>query len=176
MNDVAPEAGGSTRFYDINNTSQRVDFECAPRAGEALIFRQPPAAQYYHDGEELRSGVKYLFRTDVMYRVIPREKKKPRQSKSGTCMNTNTAIKGDTTALLLSLKQKIIIHGEGSIGTDDAHRIGGWLLAETDTEAEVLGMIDDPNILSAALCRVLGKEAAERREKECGEGAGSSGV
>ena len=39
-----------------------------PRAGRACVFRQPPDASYMHDGEELSGGVKYLLRTDVMYR------------------------------------------------------------------------------------------------------------
>lgn len=70
--------GGATRFY--SNTEfvddeqlgkqsvRKLDFAVAPEPGLAVLFRQPPGAELYHDGEQLRSGVKYLFRTDVMYR------------------------------------------------------------------------------------------------------------
>ena len=39
-----------------------------PEEGLGLIFRQPPGEFLLHDGECLRGGVKYLFRSDVMYR------------------------------------------------------------------------------------------------------------
>jgi len=56
--------GGRTRFFDKNYE------EIAAIKGEpglCLIFRQPPEAQLVHDGEEVTAGVKYLYRTDVMY-------------------------------------------------------------------------------------------------------------
>lgn len=59
--------GGDTRFY-FSWDPQRADVSVEPRAGLCVIFRQPPEQRYYHDGEEVSSGVKYLFRTDVMYR------------------------------------------------------------------------------------------------------------
>ena len=40
-----------------------------PAPGAACVFRQPPGAQYRHDGELLATGVKYLLRTDVMYEL-----------------------------------------------------------------------------------------------------------
>ena len=40
----------------------------APGPGRAVVFRQPPGRYFYHDGEALGSGRKYLLRTDVMYR------------------------------------------------------------------------------------------------------------
>ena len=58
---------GRTRFYR-STTSDEVEYACQPEAGLALIFRQPPSARYLHDGEPVRSGVKYLWRCDVMYR------------------------------------------------------------------------------------------------------------
>ena len=57
---------GRTRF--CSTTSDEVEYACRPEAGLALIFRQPPSAHYLHDGEPVRSGVKYLWRCDVMYR------------------------------------------------------------------------------------------------------------
>lgn len=59
--------GGSTRFYDGRDDPTPA-FSVKPRTGLCLLFRQPPGKNYYHDGEELRSDVKYLFRSDVMYR------------------------------------------------------------------------------------------------------------
>ena len=38
-----------------------------PETGLCLIFRQPPSQRYLHEGLELKSGLKYLFRSDVMY-------------------------------------------------------------------------------------------------------------
>lgn len=66
--------GGSTRFYlsDDPHFEWRSDFgepsfEVVPEVGLCLIFRQPPGRTYWHDGEELSSGRKYLLRSDVMY-------------------------------------------------------------------------------------------------------------
>lgn len=67
--------GGATRFYcREENDRPRLgrdadpDLVVRPEAGLAAIFRQPPGAALLHDGEALGSGVKYLFRTDVMYK------------------------------------------------------------------------------------------------------------
>jgi hypothetical protein len=60
--------GGSTRFYKDNTTD--VDFAVTPEAGKCVIFRQPPAEYYMHDGEALGSGLKYLLRTDIMYQRL----------------------------------------------------------------------------------------------------------
>ena len=68
VGDINEDAGGRTRFYKSN--CRDIEFQCLPRAGDCILFRQPPGTQYYHDGEELISGVKYLFRSDVMYRKI----------------------------------------------------------------------------------------------------------
>jgi len=63
--------GGRTRFYfDRGKEADRSSaFAVTPDTGLCLLFRQPPGKAYYHDGEELGSGVKYLFRSDVMYRL-----------------------------------------------------------------------------------------------------------
>lgn len=58
--------GGATRFYFEKH--DEFDHSIIPEVGSCLLFRQPPGQNYRHDGEELRSGVKYLFRSDIMYR------------------------------------------------------------------------------------------------------------
>lgn len=60
--------GGSTRFYLTDPSERKPDLAIVPKTGLCLLFRQPPGQQYYHDGEQLQSGLKYLFRSDVMYR------------------------------------------------------------------------------------------------------------
>jgi len=74
MRDVPPAAGGATRFYPGNGQRRYSPGEpvlsVAPEAGLAVIFRQPPGEQLLHDGEELSDGLKYLFRSDVMYRRV----------------------------------------------------------------------------------------------------------
>lgn len=67
--------GGKTRFYlsddphfEWGSDFGAPDFEVAPRAGRCLLFRQPPGRTYWHDGEGVSSGRKYLLRSDVMYR------------------------------------------------------------------------------------------------------------
>ncbi|KAL5324957.1 hypothetical protein ACEPPN_006078 [Leptodophora sp. 'Broadleaf-Isolate-01'] len=52
--------GGATRFLSPNH---EVIASIQPVLGQALLFRD----DVWHDGEELREGVKYLLRTDVMY-------------------------------------------------------------------------------------------------------------
>lgn len=42
-------------------------YKVVPRTGLCLLFRQPPSEHYIHEGGKLLSGVKYLFRSDVMY-------------------------------------------------------------------------------------------------------------
>lgn len=60
--------GGSTRFY-LDKSAPRVpSHSVVPAPGRCLLFRQPPGKSYHHDGEKLGSGLKYLFRSDVMYR------------------------------------------------------------------------------------------------------------
>ena len=102
LNDVAPEHGGCTRFYDeqrprrqagwakavrararrggggaggggggMSGGERAVDLAVRPKAGVAAVFRHAHLLgdRLLHDGEVLRGGVKYLLRTDVMYRV-----------------------------------------------------------------------------------------------------------
>ena len=66
--------GGATRFYGEAPKKRKgvverpVTLAVAPGPGRAVVFRQPPGRYFYHDGEALGSGRKYLLRTDVMYR------------------------------------------------------------------------------------------------------------
>lgn len=58
--------GGSTRFYETDEFDGPT--HCVkPVTGMALIFRQPPGQNHLHDGEQVKSGFKYLLRTDAMY-------------------------------------------------------------------------------------------------------------
>jgi prolyl 4-hydroxylase len=50
--------GGETRFLDL-------DVAVRPRTGMALLFQH----HLLHEGSVVRSGVKYVLRSDVMYRV-----------------------------------------------------------------------------------------------------------
>lgn len=71
MNDV--NDGGCTRFYKTRssrNDDSGPDLSVRPKAGLCLVFRQPPGESYWHDGEALGSGSKFLFRSDVMYRKV----------------------------------------------------------------------------------------------------------
>lgn len=75
--------GGKTRFYfnddpylEWREDFGQPDFEITPTAGLCLLFRQPPGQTYWHDGEAVRAGQKYLLRSDVMYRRQPQKRKR----------------------------------------------------------------------------------------------------
>jgi hypothetical protein len=51
--------GGDTRFHDF-------DVDVVPKTGLALFFQH----RLWHEGSELREGVKYVLRSDVMYRDV----------------------------------------------------------------------------------------------------------
>lgn len=52
--------GGNTNFYDEN---KKLIYELKPETGLVLLFIHDT----FHEGAELKSGLKYLMRTDVMY-------------------------------------------------------------------------------------------------------------
>ena len=56
--------GGSTTFLEDPGVTD-VDIPYHPRTGSVVVF----AHQLYHEGEELREGVKYACRTDLMVRA-----------------------------------------------------------------------------------------------------------
>jgi len=73
LNTLPAGAGGATRFYaraDAGRAAEAVvDLRLVAEAGLACVFRQPPDHKLVHDGEAVGPGlVKYLLRTDVMYR------------------------------------------------------------------------------------------------------------
>jgi len=67
LNDCPDGSGGETAFWlKGERTAIR------PIAGLCLAFRQPTTKCYNHEGMELLDGLKYLIRSDVMYRKKPR--------------------------------------------------------------------------------------------------------
>ncbi|MBX7099271.1 MAG: 2OG-Fe(II) oxygenase [Myxococcaceae bacterium] len=54
-------SGGETRFLDLGR-------DVIPRAGRAVLFNHA----LIHEGREVKGGVKYAVRTDVMYRPLGR--------------------------------------------------------------------------------------------------------
>merc|ERR1719389_1337633 len=83
--------GGSTRFYFEGD--KKASFAVTPSPGLCLLFRQPPGEAYYHDGEMLGSGVKYLFRSDVMYRRLTSASQSANESvASGTDSDSGSKI------------------------------------------------------------------------------------
>ena len=74
LNDGTKEfSGGRTRFYNLNKSNKwEVSVGVAATPGLSLMFNQYPE-QLRHDGEEVFHGVKYLMRTDVMYKCDEKE-------------------------------------------------------------------------------------------------------
>lgn len=78
LNTVPVESGGATRFLEppapkISNESQQSshtspETHCVymnqPVQGSAAVFRD----DVYHDGEAMKDGIKYLLRTDMVFR------------------------------------------------------------------------------------------------------------
>lgn len=66
--------GGSTNFLSDHTTpgpQGTLLVSLPPTAGMLLVFEQ----NIYHEGEALRSGVKYMMRSDLMYKLGPIEEK-----------------------------------------------------------------------------------------------------
>jgi len=69
--------GGATRFYAAEDhtpggwgSAPAIEHTVQGKPGLCCVFRQPPACRYMHDGEAVEAGVKYLIRSDVMYRRV----------------------------------------------------------------------------------------------------------
>ena len=67
LNDLTPEQGGRTRFFEKMVGGKPIAF-AGGKAGSIAIFKQAVAPfTPIHDGEKVNSGLKYLMRTDVIY-------------------------------------------------------------------------------------------------------------
>ena len=69
--------GGRTCFFNPHKITGKMEVSVGvvAHAGSALIFNQAPE-RIYHNGEEVYDGVKYLMRTDVMYKAVGEAKGK----------------------------------------------------------------------------------------------------
>jgi len=73
--------GGETTFFD--KVFKGSKFPCVPKTGMCLFFRQ---RGWVHEGSELKSGVKYTIRTELMYRYVqPEEVQDFKHEKCGLC-------------------------------------------------------------------------------------------
>ena len=70
--------GGTTRFYDRR---ERYYTDLKPKTGSVLIFQH----DLVHEGVEVKTGVKYVLRTDIMYADMPIDRK----NLSGNIVNNN---------------------------------------------------------------------------------------
>lgn len=62
VGDEAQLVGGATSFLS-SNEQRKMDVD--PKAGRVLIFQH---RRLYHSGDDVREGIKYTMRTDIMYR------------------------------------------------------------------------------------------------------------
>ncbi len=62
LNDHTQFEGGATRFY-ADRFVEEPDFEVAPERGQAIVFSHA----FWHDGQAVTQGTKYVLRTDVVY-------------------------------------------------------------------------------------------------------------
>jgi prolyl 4-hydroxylase len=70
LNDLLPEQGGLTRFFKKMTGGQPVA-SAGGLAGSIAIFKQSLVPYSpVHDGGQLISGLKYLMRTDVVYKPV----------------------------------------------------------------------------------------------------------
>ncbi|KAK3326412.1 oxidoreductase domain-containing protein [Apodospora peruviana] len=61
--------GGATSFLS-NDEKRKVDVD--PKAGRVLIFQH---RKLLHSGDDVKKGIKYTMRTDIMYEIIPADDK-----------------------------------------------------------------------------------------------------
>ncbi|KAI0134316.1 oxidoreductase domain-containing protein [Xylariales sp. AK1849] len=65
--DEAELVGGATSFLSYNEM-RKVDVD--PKAGRVLIFQH---RRLYHSGDDVKAGIKYTVRTDIMYELQRKE-------------------------------------------------------------------------------------------------------
>jgi hypothetical protein len=65
LNDIPNDCGGETRFYDFIKSENIVTAQFQGQTGYAIIFDH----DILHDGNELQKGVKYVLRTEIVYRL-----------------------------------------------------------------------------------------------------------
>jgi len=71
LNDLSPEQGGMTRFYRKMTGAGKPVAAAGGIAGSLGIFKQSLVPYSpVHDGEQVASGLKYLMRTDVIYKRV----------------------------------------------------------------------------------------------------------
>jgi len=72
LNDLKPEQGGKTRFY-TKMMGGNIVASVGGSAGTVAIFKQALGGVFtpVHDGEKVNSGLKYLMRTDIIYKIKP---------------------------------------------------------------------------------------------------------
>ncbi|KAI0836700.1 hypothetical protein F5Y06DRAFT_288333 [Hypoxylon sp. FL0890] len=67
VGDAAELVGGATSFLS-SNQERKMDVD--PKAGRVLIFQH---RRLYHSGDDVKEGIKYTMRTDIMYRQRPQQ-------------------------------------------------------------------------------------------------------
>lgn len=68
LNDLSQEQSGKTRFWSHPKGMGKPVDHAGGTAGSVCLFKQANFSDTpWHDGQELKSGVKYLMRTDVIY-------------------------------------------------------------------------------------------------------------
>lgn len=68
VGDAADLVGGATSFLDTGE-DKKIDVD--PRTGRVLIFQHDGL---YHCGDEVKAGVKYTMRTDIIYELVKKDK------------------------------------------------------------------------------------------------------
>ena len=69
LNDLSEEQGGRTRFWSKTGGAGKPVDKAGGDAGSVCLFKQAVVPYSpWHDGERLNGGLKYLLRTDVLFR------------------------------------------------------------------------------------------------------------
>ena len=63
--------GGNTNFLTLDGKT--ITHSVEPEAGLGIFFLQDETHELLHEGAKLTSGIKYIFRTEVMFKYIPEQ-------------------------------------------------------------------------------------------------------